>query len=643
MKNKRMLSIGKFNLSPSLEHTPKARSSKNNFNLSMGLGKNVQLKVQKITVELQTTLIIKRFWVILIFFVWATEGLGQQKRQPKVLPSYTSESSLVPGVITLERDSLRFQVQGLLPNSTARLPRQTSLNLRLVGKKDSLDLGEIEVIQEGGFGVYKKKLAIAYLPWMEGASLRLELLDKKVGRPLESKVLAQGVRAPQLLVRIGQFLPGEKIPEVGWYKVPENIPPNRPETAIFHFLFAPGKWEWSSGLNNELEKKRLGDFLKKFPEVQSLQLTGLQSPEAAEGRSSQLGNLRAEVAGKKLIEFFPNLAGLSITYTSRWNDWFDFRVALSNYEGLSEARKEAYNQIILSEDAYLEKGARLRSLPDFTKVSSVLYPQLRSVKVELIARSYLGLTGQKAQDLREALRPQGKNRLSLEDWERAAAGSEDLEEKGFLYSKMIQWYPRSNLFSNLAVVRMRQAQEFPDIGSKEVLWEEAERLLDQANRIQVLPLTLANQGQLKVLQGEYWEGYKLLSDASVLAKGKNASLAGGIELLRGALDVRREDFKLSLLRFDVPISEAKDFFNKGIAFYVLGEYMAATTAFEASVIQSREFGYGYYGLALVASDLGQQESALFYLQKAIAYNPALKQKVLADPTFEKIREQVSAD
>ena len=71
--------------------------------------------------------------------------------------------------------------------------------------------------------------------------------------------------------------------------------------------------------------------------------------------------------------------------------------------------------------------------------------------------------------------------------------------------------------------------------------------------------------------------------------------------------------------------------------------MAATTAFEASVIQSREFGYGYYGLALVASDLGQQESALLYLQKAIAYNPALKQKVLADPTFEKIREQVSAD
>jgi len=35
IKNKRMLSIGKFNFSPNLEQTPKALSSKNNFIFSM--------------------------------------------------------------------------------------------------------------------------------------------------------------------------------------------------------------------------------------------------------------------------------------------------------------------------------------------------------------------------------------------------------------------------------------------------------------------------------------------------------------------------------------------------------------------------------------------------------------------------------
>ena len=48
MKNKRMLSIGKFNFSPSLEQTPKALSSKNNFNIWQGpiVGQDGQLVLQ---------------------------------------------------------------------------------------------------------------------------------------------------------------------------------------------------------------------------------------------------------------------------------------------------------------------------------------------------------------------------------------------------------------------------------------------------------------------------------------------------------------------------------------------------------------------------------------------------------------------
>jgi tetratricopeptide (TPR) repeat protein len=128
----------------------------------------------------------------------------------------------------------------------------------------------------------------------------------------------------------------------------------------------------------------------------------------------------------------------------------------------------------------------------------------------------------------------------------------------------------------------------------------------------------------------------LLSDASVLAKGQ-ASLATDIDLLRGALDVQRGEYKLALLRFAAPISTAKDFFNKGIAHYQLGDYGGATAAFEASVIQSREFGYGYYGLAWVAMELGQVDTALGYLQRALQNNPALRGKAILDPTFEVFR------
>jgi tetratricopeptide (TPR) repeat protein len=200
---------------------------------------------------------------------------------------------------------------------------------------------------------------------------------------------------------------------------------------------------------------------------------------------------------------------------------------------------------------------------------------------------------------------------------------------------MINWYASPAPFINLAVVRMRQGQELQDEESRAVLWEEADRLLEAANRLKVTPLGLYNQGQLKVIQGDFWEGYKILSEASVLAKG-DASLTNAIESLRGALDVRRGDYKLALLRFAYPMESTADWFNKGIACYLIGDYLGANAAFEASVIAQREFGYGYYGLALVAMDLGQVESAGFYLEKAITSKSVLKRKTEVDPIFSQL-------
>jgi tetratricopeptide (TPR) repeat protein len=159
--------------------------------------------------------------------------------------------------------------------------------------------------------------------------------------------------------------------------------------------------------------------------------------------------------------------------------------------------------------------------------------------------------------------------------------------------------------------------------------------LDAASLINPSPLISYNQGQLKVLQGDYWEAYKLLSEASTLAKG-DESLATAIDLLRGALDIRRGDYKLSLLRLNRPLNKAEDFFNKGIAHFLLGDYLNASAAFESSVIQNRELGYGYYGLALVAMESGQFESARLYLEKASFYNPVLNEKIRMDPSVESL-------
>ena len=634
MKNRRMLSIGKRIFSPSLEQTPKARSSKNNFNFSIGEAKRGETNVQKKSTSLQTSLIIRLFCLGALFFLTTLSLFAQQSKKEKPL-KYLISVGLVPNKLTLVQDSIQFSLSGKLPVSAGVLAKQPGLKLWLKSAQDSLELGPLPLTKQGGVDTYQKSIKIPFLSWMEGAVLELQFFEGKNKIPTEKRTLAKGVRAPQLMVRMGQYAVGEAIPEVGRYDFQQKSLPTIPQTKIVYFQFAPGKSDWSPSLGNEEVRKQLGDFLNQYPEILSVQLTGLQSPEQAEGRNSQLGYRRAEVAGQKLLSFFPELDARQIKTQSRWNDWFDFRILLADNAEVFDQTKESIYKILLAEGTYLEKGVQLKSLPDFERVAARLYPKLRVVKVELTAKPYLGLNREQRNRLQESLRPGKANRLTYAEWEKAAAASQDLEQQASLFASMTKWYDRTGPLLNLAVVRMRQAQQLQDLGSREVLWSEAARLLDAASQSKPNALILYNQGQLKVLQGEDWEAYKVLSEASVLAKG-DESLASAIDLLRGALDIRRGDYKLSLLRFNVPKLSAEDFFNKGIAHFLLGDYLAASAAFESSVIQGRELGYGYYGLALVAMELGQLESAQLYLEKASFYNPVVKEKIRMDPSAESL-------
>ena len=627
-----MLSIGKRIFSPSLEHTPKARSSKNNFNFSMVGAKWMDVKVLKNSGIIQTALIIRLFCLAPVFFLISPPVSGQQQEIEQPL-KYLANVSLVPSKLRVAQDSIEFSLSGKLPVSSGVLAKQPALKLWLKSSQDSLDLGSLALTKQVGVDAFQKNVNIPFLPWMEGAVLELQFFEGKNKVPTEKRILAKGIRALQLMVRMGQYELGESIPEVGRYDFQQKPLPSTPQTKTVYFQFAPGKSDWNPNLGNEEVRKQLVDFLNQNPEILSIQLTGLQSPEQAEGRNSQLGYRRAEVVVQKLLSFFPELDPQQIKTQSRWNNWFDFRILLADYEDLPEATKESYYKVLLSEESFLEKGIRLKSLPDFERVASRLYPKLRVVKVELTAKPYLGLNRAQRIRLQESLRQGGANRLSYAEWEKAALASQDLEEQASLFASMAKWYDQPGPLLNLAVVRMRQAQQLQDLGSREVLWTEAARLLEAATQSNPNPLILYNQGQLKVLQGEYWEAYKALSEASVLAKG-DESLATSIDLLRGALDIRRGDYKLSLLRFKVPQLRAEDFFNKGIALFLLGDYLGAGAAFESSVIQGRELGYGYYGLALLAMESGQFESARLYLEKASFYNPILKEKIRLDPSVE---------
>ena len=551
---------------------------------------------------------------------------------------FLEDSQVVPGKLELIRDTLRFEVSGTIPIESALSPRNPKVAILLKSSENSMLFDEIELTKNVAEYSYNKEFILAYEPWMEGAFLEVQFFQgkKEQTEPYQKKVLARGVITTPLLAKVGKVNYDEPIPQVGLFISTGVMDTDLSRSKEFLIKFDAGSSTVKMNSANTQAIADLKNFLTENSSVLSFRITGVQSPEKAEGSSSKLGMDRAEAVNRLLKESNITIRDSLLEVTSRWNDWFDFRLLLREYERISTQRKDQYYAVLLNEADYQTQAQGLRKIAGFSQVASDLFPSLRVAKIEVVAKPLPGLNQAQSLVLQKALEQSTANsELDMADWAIAGETSPRLEDKAKIYSKMTELFRSVIPYNNLAVVKMRLAQRTLDQETKDLLWKEANDLLYQAAKIETNPYVLHNQGQIMVLQGKTWEAYKKLSDASVLTR--NEDFLRYNESLRGALDILRGDYKLATLRFDYDYTEPKDFFNKGLAYFLANDFGNASLSFEESVMAGRNYGYGFYGLAMIAAESGQTEIALLQLDRAIHSSELLYQKALVDPIFEEIR------
>ncbi len=583
-------------------------------------------------------MIVRMFRVLALLFLTSGLAWAQSSRMMPEL-KFLKDSQVIPGKLTIERDSVQFTVAGKVPMESVLTPRnpQVRLYYRAAGRSEFL--AEFDLEKKVTHYGYSRDFKFRFEPWMETAYLELEFVQGKrnPNQPEERKIIARGIFAPQSLTRLGASWPDERIPVIGMPILTQTMELDAEQKSEFWFQFALGSSSLRSVASNTETLNRLERFLLDFPKDLKINLIGLHSPESVELERAGLSEKRTKEVSENLLSRFVQMSPNQLHTSHREKDFFDLRLLLRDYEGVSMDRKEEFYAVLLSREEYSKQKERLERIPGIAQVKKDLYPKLRAVRVEVIGKPVSGLTFEQSNRLREAMNSaDGKNKLSFVEWNLAAESTQNIEEKAAIYAKMAEFFQSAIPYNNLAVIRMRQAQFFLDQGSKDVLWEEAERLLKIAYRLEPNPHSLHNLGQILALKGEYWEAYQQLSQASTLTQ--DARFVQKNEALRGALDILRGDYKLATLRFENPGNDPWILFNKGLAFFMLEDYLKASAAFEDSVSFGRELGYGYYGLAMIAVSSGQAEVAMIHLQKAAEYNKNLKARSLYDPVFEDLRE-----
>jgi len=140
-------------------------------------------------------------------------------------PDFLEKVILSPAKLSYHRDSIQFDLEGEIPILSLLSPRSPRLFLEFSTQEKKMKLGELNLEKELSAYTYKKSFSIHYEAWMEGAQLELKFFygKKQILVPNQSKIIARGVITTPLMVKIGQIVADEPIPDVGLYMTEDQV------------------------------------------------------------------------------------------------------------------------------------------------------------------------------------------------------------------------------------------------------------------------------------------------------------------------------------------------------------------------------------------------------------------------------------
>lgn len=547
--------------------------------------------------------------------------------------------SAKPQVLQMHRDSVKVDIQGLLPIKYLSKDTKILFYPEYRYGEGSLRLGEF-VPFDGEYSVahtetrINRTVVFPYLPGMEKGELVLktQIINKGKSFKAPEKVLANGLNTAPLLTRLGQVTPDEPIPEIGIYMSADFSGINTQEERNFTLPFVLGT---SNPTSNALPAS-LRDLLVRGEQgmaIKEVKIVGLHSAENQELADPNLARKRSERA-KAVLGQQNQLKFVPIRAEFRKHDWFDFRLLLGEYKGLNDSQKEAYYSIILDRTDFESQLRKMRQLNTFQRVSRDIFPKLRGVKVTVILENTRFSDPEIAASVFRLLR----NGESLEDFTPehliyAGQKAIRLHEKEAIYKVLTEIAPSELSFNNLGVVYLNQAQRELDFREKTNKINQAVNMFRDSNRIRNTSVAMHNLGRTLILRNDYFDAYVAISEASGLEWNENNEFLRYNEGIRGALDILNGDYKLATIRLNRAPESEVNWFNKGLAYFLAEDYQQALIAFEESVQANREYGYGFYGLAMVAAVNRDRPAFYENLKKAVNSSANLKERALKDIMF----------
>jgi tetratricopeptide (TPR) repeat protein len=462
--------------------------------------------------------------------------------------------------------------------------------------------------------------------------------DPRNGKSKESAKMevAVGIITTSTLVKDAYATPEGSYADHGYNDKEELIPTN------VDFYFQQGRSVLSPSLSvgeksNRAKQNDLSAFIAEKNVTRTVTITGTHSPEGPERINSNLSEERAQriedYYRRQMRRYDYKGMADSINFILKpvVEDWTAFRIALQEFDGVSEEQRQNMFRIIDGTGTFEDKEKELRKVDGYQTVFDEVYPSLRSAKTEILT------VKPKKSNAEIAVLAKGiaegtisADTLSDEELMFAATLTPSLDEKEAIYMAATKKSGSWQAHNNLAGVYLQKALE--DEGNRATLVQDALTQLEIAsNKNSSAASVKVNMASAYMMQGEYEQAYETLGDVSGATNDQNSD----INAMKGSLQIRMgmyEDAKATLSGAKRGTENPVNAYNMGLANVLAKDYSNAQVALDEAT-ESDIAGDAFYLKAIASARANDANGVIDNLKMAIENNPDLKDKALSDLEF----------
>jgi tetratricopeptide (TPR) repeat protein len=560
------------------------------------------------------------------------------------------EITVTPSPLEVHADTVKFNMEANLPAKMLKKNKTYTINTAYTYGDQRKDLGTIQFKAADYPNARTEQpkasqtFSFPYSQDMRRGDLVVRGVASNVNgksRETQDMPIAKGIITTSKLARDYYYF---AYAEHGYTQAEELQP------TYVEFFFPQGSAQLRTTGEAARTNREFDAFIASKNVTRTVSITGSHSPEGAETVNTRLSDNRAQAIEKfyrgRMRRFDYGKKADSIDFVQKTIvlDWTPFKEELEKTTLLTDAQKQEVLSIINSGGDFVQTERQLHRLPYYNRILlGQIYPQLRTAHTEILT------VIPKKSDAEISAISQGivagnqsADKLNDKELAYAATLTPILSEREKIFIAATKKNDSWESHNNLGAVYLEMAAKEQDKASRNNLLDKAFNQFEISRNKKESAEAYTNMATVYMMRGEANSSAQALQ-ALDKAQQLNPSeeIKRGINGVRGVIEIKTANYDAAVNSLSNAKDNATVLYNRGLAQLLKKDFERARASFDEAIAADKNLAIAYYGSAIAASRLGNEQRVADMLKQAITLDNSLRARALEDLEFEQYAQSQS--